>query len=299
MAVHQKSVNETIDHFRTASSANIEAPGRCGNIVNLTPEDAEDVIVSADLHGNRLNFAKLVRNAALARHPQRHLVMQEVCHGGPTYPSSKACMSHQLLEDVAKLKCQFPTQFHFLLGNHELAEMTDFLILKRGRVLNLLFREGLQTMYGDASETVRHAAVDFLHSCPLAVRINDRILVTHSIPAGVDEIGFDRSIFQKTYNPLDLARGGGVFRLLWGRDYRPENALAFARLMDADILLQGHQPCPDGFLIPNRYQIVLDCCNERATFLQWRLDESLNHEQLTRCIRRLANGQPVCEETSA
>ena len=73
-------------------------------------------------------------------------------------------MSHLLLEDVASLKNAFPDRFHFILSNHELAELTDFPIMKSGKMLNLTFREGLQQLYGDRAEQVRHAYLEFLLS---------------------------------------------------------------------------------------------------------------------------------------
>jgi len=297
VAAAKKTIDEVIKHFRSAEVANRENLARRGNIVNLTRDSAEEIVVSADLHGNRLNFSRLVDVADLEHHPKRHLIMHEVCHGGPTYPNSLACMSHQLLEDVAKLKSRFPEQFHFLLGNHELAELTDFPILKGGKVLNLMYRDGLQAMYGDSAEEVRTASQTFLRSCPLAVRIDGRVLISHSIPTRVDLCSFDRSVLEREYEASDMREGGSVFRLLWGRDYRPENAAAFANLMEVDVLLQGHEPCADGFMVPNKHQIILDCCNQRATYLQWRLDESPTHAQLVARISRLADRKPVCTES--
>lgn len=297
MTVAKKIADKVIAQFRDAANANRTAVSRAGNLIELTRESAEDVVVAADLHGNRLNFSKLVKLSELDRHPRRHLIMHEVCHGGPSYPNSTACMSHQLLEDVAKLKIRFPNQFHFLLGNHELAELTDFPILKGGKVLNLLFRDGLQTMYGSAAEELRSASNQFLWSCPLAAKIDNRVLVAHSIPTRADRDGFDPSVFVDEYEESDLAKDGRIFRLLWGRDYRPENAAAFASLMDVEVLIQGHEPCADGYLVPNQYQIILDCCDQRATYLQWRLDQSPTHAQLVTSIKRLADGKPVCTES--
>ena len=80
-------------------------------------------------------------------------------------------MSHTILEDVAILKNKFPDRVHFILGNHELAELTDFPIQKNKQLLNLLFRLGLQQMYGPATEKIREAYLPFVQSCPLAVRL--------------------------------------------------------------------------------------------------------------------------------
>ena len=59
---------------------------------------------------------------------------------------------HAILEDVARLKVRFPDRVHFLLGNHELAELTDYPIQKNRQMLNVLFRMGLGQMYGPESD---------------------------------------------------------------------------------------------------------------------------------------------------
>src|SRR6187401_354580 len=134
---------------RAAAAANCACGARRGNVVCLTPENSADVMIVADLHGNRLNFRKLLAIADMDNHPRRHLIMQEVCHGGPEYPGETGgCMSHLLLEDCIRLKTEFPERFHFLLSNHELAELGDFPICKGRRMLNLLFRCGINELYG-------------------------------------------------------------------------------------------------------------------------------------------------------
>src|SRR5258708_37810100 len=82
-----ESVTAVLDQCRQAAEANRACAARRGNVVHLTADNAADAMVVADLHGNRLNFTKLLAIADLANQPQRHLIMQEVCHGGPGYPA--------------------------------------------------------------------------------------------------------------------------------------------------------------------------------------------------------------------
>lgn len=280
-------IEQTIATYRRAAEANVRTPGREGNVIHLTPELADDVMVTADIHGHRRNFNAIKRIADLDRNPRRHLILQEVCHGGPTYPSNGGCMSHAVLEDVAALKAKYPERVHFLLSNHELAELTDYPILKSKRMLNLLFRLGMQEMYGAATEKVREAYLPFLRSCPLAVKLPGQVFVCHSLPEGVDKGGFDPGIFQRSLDALDLKEHGDVFDLVWGRDYRPENAQAFARLVDAKVLIHGHEPCPTGFQVPNSLQIILDCCAENATYVILPTRDPLDHAQIVERIRKL------------
>jgi hypothetical protein len=266
MVASEDLIQQTIATYQLAAEANRVTGGRHGNLIVIDEWDGDDVMITADLHGNRLNFERLVRTADLEGFSRRHLIMQEVCHGGPSYPATVGCMSHLLLEDVARLKVRYRDRFHFLLGNHELAELVDFPIAKSNRMLNLTFRCGLQEMYGGATERVRDACLQFIQSCPLAVRMSNGVFVCHSAPERVDEEGFDTEIFARPLTRADFAPHGCVFRLVWGRDFRGENAVAFARLVGATVLVHGHEPCPEGVKVPNNVQIILDCCNPSAAY---------------------------------
>lgn len=280
-------IDQVIANFRKATEANENTPGREGNIVTLTRELADEVMITADLHGHRRNFNSIKKIADLKRQSRRHLILQEVCHGGASYPSNGGCMSHTMLEDVAKLKATYPDRVHFLLSNHELAELTDYPILKGKKMLNLLFRLGIQEMYGSASERVREAYNDFIRSCPLAVRLPGDVVVCHTLPEHCDTRSFDRSVFSRSWEPADVIEHGDVFNLVWGRDYREENARAFAKTVSAKVLINGHEPCPEGYSVPNEVQIILDCCSEPACYLLVPTSRELSHADLVSRIQRL------------
>lgn len=279
-------VDRVLAHMQQATQANRATTSRRGNIIHLDKSNADEVMIAADIHGNRLNYDKLLKVADLQGHPRRHLVMQEVCHGGPSYPEG-GCMSHLLLEDVAGLKTEFPDRLHFLLSNHELAEVTEFPIMKSNRMLNLSFRLGMQQMYGSRVDEVRDAYRDFILSCPLGVRAGDDIFVSHSMPENVDELGFDADVFERPLGPKDFEPRGTIFRLVWGRDFRAANASAFCGLLAAKLLIQGHEPCPDGFQVPNERQVILDCCCEQASYVVLPIGEPLSREKVVSLIRRL------------
>lgn len=282
-----------ITAYEQAAAANRKTAFRQGNIIVLDAEAGDDVMITADLHGHRKNFNAIKRIAALDENPRRHLVLHEVCHGGPTYPSNGGCMSHGMLEDVAKLKAAYPDRVHFILSNHELAELTDYPILKSRRMLNLMFRLGMQEMYGAATDKVREAYMQFIASCPLGVRLPGDVLVCHSLPEDVDRRGWDASVLAKPLDRLDFKEQGPVFRLVWGRDFREANAAAFGKLVDAKVLIHGHEPCESGYSVPNPMQIILDCCHERGTYVMLPLDRALTHGEIVGQIRRLADQQPV------
>lgn len=277
----------TLDTLAQAVEANKNTPCRVGNVVEISQDEADDVMITADLHGHRRNYKRIMRIADLENNPRRHLIMQEVCHGGPQYPSNGGCMSHNMLEDMAKMKAKYPERFHFILSNHELAEVTEYPILKAGKMLNLLFRLGISEMYGPATEEIREGYQKFIASCPLGVRLPGDIFICHSAPENVDQKGFDTTVLDRELTPDDLEEGSDVFQMLWGRDYRQENAEAFARLVEAQVLIHGHTPCEYGYHAPNDVQIILDCCGLPAAYVIIPCDMELTHGEILDRVQML------------
>lgn len=287
MAVSGEQLQAVLDCFSAAARANQSTVGRQGNVVVLTADRADECLVSGDLHGNTRNFESIVRIADLNAHPRRHLVMQEVCHGGPTF-SNGGCRSFELLEKVADMKVRYPDRFHFILSNHELAELTDYPILKSKRMLNLSFRLGLEEAYGPAADQVRKAYCEFIGTCPLAVRLANGVFISHSLPEQLDRRSFDRGVFDRPYEPGDLTEHGEVFELVWGRDHRADNAHAFAAMVGASILIHGHEPSPQGFHAPNDTQLILDCCGEHGSYVLLPVNGALTHADVVSRVAMLA-----------
>ena len=49
---------------------------------------------------------------------------------------------------------------------------------------------------------------------------------------------------------------------------------------EANILINGHEPCYEGFIAPNDYQIILDCCGQRAAYLILPVGVDLSHDEI-------------------
>ena len=278
-------IEEIIDRMGKAAAANLATPGRDGGIVTVTPEAADEIMITGDLHGHRKSFNQIRKVADLPAHPRRHLIMQEVVHGGPKYENG-GCMSHAMLEDVARLKLDFPDRFHFLMSNHELSELTDYPIQKGGSLLNLQFRMGLHHTYGPAADQVIKSYHAFILSCPLAVRW-DGVFACHSAPESVDRTKFDMGVFSRPLTRPDLDPHGAVFELVWGRDYSEANARAFAALVGANVLLHGHEPTDAGYSTPNPIQVIFDCCHATACYAILPTNEPLNQEKVVARIQKL------------
>ncbi|HEY7328855.1 MAG TPA: metallophosphoesterase [Gemmataceae bacterium] len=272
------TLRRAIQHFR-------DTPGRRGRVVSL--QDVSEVFVSGDLHGNLANFRQFLTLADLARNPRRHFVLQEVIHGPYHYPAG-GDKSHQLVDLMAALKCQFPRQVHFLLGNHELAQVTQRSIAKGDFDLNQCFREGVGTAYGGQAPEVYAVYKELLSVVPVALRPPNRILLSHSLPAASKLENFDPASLERDLTAeTDVVPGGSVHAIVWGRDTRAETAAAYLAKMDADLLISGHVPCDNGFDTPNDRQLILDSLGAVACYCLFPTDRPLTLSELVQNVHTL------------
>jgi hypothetical protein len=268
--------------LQRAADAFRATPGRRGRIIDL--QGATEVLVAGDLHGNLDNFRRLLLIADLAHNPARHFVLQEAVHGPHRYPVG-GDRSHQLLDLIAALKCQYPNQVHFLIGNHELAQATGRRIAKDDVELNDLFIQGVRTAYGERADEVYGAYLRLIAAAPLALRTPNRVFLSHSLPPLSLMAAFDPAALEREEaTDADCVPGGAVHALVWGRDTRPETAAAFLQKMDADLLVTGHIPCDTGFDAPNERQLILDSLGRPAAYCLFPTDRPLTHPELLNCI---------------
>lgn len=268
-----------------ATAAFRATPGRLGRVVTL--RGATEVLAAGDLHGNIENFRRLMEKADLSRNPTRHFVLQEIIHGPNRYADGSD-KSHQLVDLLAALKCQFPLQVHFLPGNHELAQASNRKIGKEEDDLNQLFRLGVSAAYAGRDQAIYSHYCDIFVVAPLAIKTPNRVLLTHSLPNRIALESFDTAVLERDKSDeADMLPGGSVYSLLWGRDTREQTAADFLARMGADLLITGHIPCEKGFDVPNGRQVILDCLGSPAAYCLFPADRPLSQTELLGCVKVL------------
>jgi hypothetical protein len=202
------------------------------------------------------------------------------------YPDDGGDRSHQLVDIVCALKCQYARRVHVILGNHELSEITGRAIAKGGTPLNALYHIGVATAYGNYADEICAAYRELFLAFPLAVRTPNRVMMVHTIPDGYWLETFEPEIFNaSSWSDRDMARGGAIYAVTWGRDNSPETVDQFAKMVDTDWLITGHQPCDDGFQVPNHRQIIIDGTDPFPTFLHFHATEEMTLEKLRAGVR--------------
>jgi len=275
-----------IDLLNKGMEANNADKFRRGNLIHLPARGS--LIVTGDLHGHRRNFERIVTFADLANNPDRHIVLQEIIHGGPEDPHG-GCMSYKLLFDVVRYKLSFPDRVHIIMGNHDTAFINSSEVMKEGREMNRAMRLALDREFQQAGAEVELATRQFLFSQPLAVRCDNRIWVSHSLPSDRFVDKFNPEILDKKLKINDVVRPGSAYLLTWGRKHSQALLDKIAGLFDVDIFILGHQPQEQGWSRAGEKLIIIASNHNHGCLLPIDLAKSYTIEQLIDLIVPLAS----------
>jgi hypothetical protein len=276
----------TIDLLNKGIRANQTDRFRRANLICLPREGS--LVIGGDIHGHRRNFERLVTHAQLAHHPNRHLVLQEIIHGGPE-DDAGGCLSYQLLLDAVRYKLSFPDQVHFVMGNHDTATINSSAVMKNGKEMNRALALALERQFGPAGPEVRLAIRQFLFSQPLAVKCSNRIWVSHSLPNDRCVDQFDPGIFDRELRLSDCEKPGSAYLLTWGRRHSQVTLNRMAERLDVDIFVLGHQPQQDGWSQAGDNLILLASDHNHGCLLQIDLSKTCSITELTKSLVPLAS----------
>ncbi len=259
---------------------------RRGNLIHLPAEGS--LTIAGDIHGHRRNFERVVAFADLANNPDRHIVLQEIIHGGPE-DSQGGCLSYKLLFDVVRYKLSFPDHVHIIMGNHDTAFINNSEVMKNGKEMNRAMRLALDREFRGAGSDVELAIRQFLFSQPLAVRCDNRIWVSHSLPGDRYIDKFDPNILDRQLKINDVVRPGSAYLLTWGRKHSQTLLDKMAGLFDVDIFILGHQWQEEGWCQAGKNLIIIASDHNHGCLLSISLAESYTVEQLIDLITPLTS----------
>ncbi|HUU32392.1 MAG TPA: metallophosphoesterase [Phycisphaerae bacterium] len=275
---------EIIDRLDRAAILSRRDPLRRGNVVHLPDEG--DAIVVGDIHGDMENFHRVIEWAALHRHKNRYLILQELIHSAQADTLGED-QSFRLLESAAELKCRYPSQVQMILSNHDLGEMLGSVMTKCGKNVSAPFWRGIENTYGKAWPEVHGAYRRLLTSQPLAVRTPTGVFISHSTPQRDAMETFDFGIFDRPLTMDDYLPGGSVYNLVWGRNHNQESADWFAQAVKADVLVTGHQPSMPGVKTPTTRHIILTSDGPLGRCLPLRLNMTAPYHTLVRQAEKI------------
>ncbi|MCP4593591.1 MAG: hypothetical protein GY842_22880 [bacterium] len=273
--------------YRQAARENREDPLLRGSL--LAFPNYGQVVMTGDLHGHQRNLQRLETYCDLERAGARHVILHELIHEDLSL-STGFDQSHELLLTSARWKCAFPEQVHFLLGNHELAQITGREISKAGRILTTDFACGVVQAYGpEDGREVLASILEFLCSFPLAARTANRVFLSHSLPGSRDIAAFDPTVLERPLTQADLVEGGSAYVLAWGRRHNPEMLARLAEVLDVDLFVCGHQPQETGYHVVDGRLLIIASDHNHGVFVPLELGKPVCMDDLLSAMRPLAS----------
>jgi hypothetical protein len=275
--------DQIIDILDQAAVLNRMDPLREGHV--LVFPNYGQVIMTGDLHGYADNFRKLAWFANLDRSPQRHVILHELihCNGQMTAEGDNSFL---LLVQAAQWKIDYPDQVHFLMGNHDLAQLTDREISKGGAASIKNFNLWISQKYGEAATgKILEKLNQFIISLPLAARCPNRLWLSHSLPSPHAINLFDFSIFSREWTPDDMMPKGSLYELLWGRNQTAEELEDLAGMLNLDYFIVGHQAQENGYAVVGGRMIILASDHGLGCFLPIDLSRRYKFQELVERIK--------------
>ena len=275
-----------IDLLQKGIEANNADIFRHDNVIHL-PGDG-DLVITGDLHGHCRNFERIVTFSDLPHNPNRHVILQEIIHGGPEDPCG-GCLSYRLLLDVVRYKLKYPDNVHLVMGNHDTAFINNSEVMKNGKEMNRAMHLALENEFSGAGADVELAFRQFLFSQPLGIRCENRIWISHSLPDCRMMNRFDPKIMNRQLKINDVVRPGSAYLLTWGRRHTQDLLDELGEAFDVDTFILGHQPQEKGWCCIGKNLIILASDHDHGCIICCELAKSYTIEQIIELIVPLAS----------
>jgi hypothetical protein len=274
-----------IELLNSGTEANHSDMYRHGNVVRLPSFGT--LIISGDLHGHRRNFERIVHYANLEENPDTHVILQEIIHGGDK-DARGGCLSFETLLEAVRYKVKYPDHVHIIMSNHDTAFMTDGEVMKDGQEMNYQMRSAMKRAYGDLTDKVDLAMRRFMFSEPLAVRCENGLWISHSLPDNRSVDKFDAEVLDRELRMDDIARGNSAYSLLWGRGQSQETVDKMTDLLGVGLVVTGHQPQEAGWKQTHRNMLIISSEHNHGVLLRLDLGRSYTAEELAETVVLLA-----------
>lgn len=246
-----------------------------------------DLFVAGDLHCHRRNFQRFQKAADLGNHPARHAILQELIHGGPLGASGED-RSLELLLEALRWSAAYPGRVHFLLANHDMAQILNMAIMKEGYDLTERFSRHIQLAYGANAGPVSDALARYFRALPLAAITATGIFLSHSLPGPRDIAAFDKTVVRREIVEEDWSRAGPIYALIWGRNQTQEVLDRVSKMWYADLFVCGHQAQEAGSKVLGDRLLIIDSSHNHGVYLRIDLARSYTIDDLAAGVTPLA-----------
>lgn len=161
--------------------------------------------------------------------------------------------------------------------------------MKDGKEMNRAMRLALDREFQQQGANIELAIRQFLFSQPLALRCENRIWISHSLPSDRFIDKFDPKILDRRLKINDVVRPGSAYLLTWGRKHSQALLDKMAEQFDVDLFVLGHQPQEQGFSQAGNNLLIIASNHNHGCLIAIDLAKSYTIEQLIDSIVPLAS----------
>ena len=219
------------------------------------------LIVVTDLHGDYEDYMKYL-NLWDKNDKDCHIVFTGDLIHSP-YPTDQ---SVEILDDTITKNKNY-SNFHVLLGNHELSHITDTNIIKMDKNLRVSFEELIINKKGNLQPTLDKYK-DYFKKLPLFLKTDNGIFISHAGPSkNINSKEDLKKIYSNNYkNQL-------LHDFLWNRfrlDYNKTDISNFLKITESNCMVIGHN-IVDGYKIYGK-QLILSSSFQTSNKMYLNID---------------------------
>ena len=120
----------------------------------------------------------------------------------------------------------------------------------------------------------------FIRALPLAVKTENGLMCSHSLPSVFDMKSFDTEILDRDLEESDYAlRSGSAWQMTWGRKQNPEQLAALAATWGVKVFIAGHAAVPEGAVAAGPQLVLINSDHDRGVVLPVQLSSEMSNAQ--------------------
>jgi len=294
------SVNEFIQLIKNSTQqlkSETEHVGSLQIIGRLVKMPAKgEVIIVGDIHGDLNSLVHILKNS---RFLDRSLKDKDISMIFLGDYGDRGVYSAEVYYVILKLKEQFPENVILMRGNHEGPD--DLLASPHD------LPSQLQEKFGESGREAYAKFRELFNYLYNAVLVSERIILLHGGVPSQAHSTEDLANAHKTHpetthleeilwsDPTDQIKGTYPSPRGAGKLFGKDVTEKFLKMLDAKILIRGHEPCEDGFKINHNSKVLTlfsrkgaPYYNSYGAYLQIDVSQNMeNATQLTPYIFRL------------
>jgi Icc-related predicted phosphoesterase len=161
--------------------------------------------------------------------------------------------------------------------------------MKDSRPMNLAFSLAIKREFKEHAEQIESAIKEFLLSQALAVKTENCIWISHSLPSDRMADQFNTDVFNRKLTKADCIKPGSAYILTWGRRMSQTLLNKMAQMLKVEVFILGHQPQTDGWDQAGENLVIIASDHNHGCLVHINLDKYYSAKHIIKAIKPLSS----------